>query len=124
MTTYKDLIVWQKSLKLVLSVYTLAGGFPKDELYGLTSQMRRAAVSMPSNIAEGRRRGTDKEFRRFLAIAYASGAELETQIEIIKLLQYGKVTEIQQCEDLLSEVMKILNKMIHSLHSYVLKATS
>jgi len=80
--SYKDLIVWQRSMELVIAVYFLTEKYPKSELYGLVSQMRRAAVSIPSNIAEGRRRGSKKEFRQFLIIAYSSGAELETQIEI------------------------------------------
>ncbi len=69
MQTFRDLIVWKKAMELVLELYSLTDKFPKEELFGLTSQMRRAAVSIPSNIAEGRMRGHDKEFGQFLLIA-------------------------------------------------------
>ena len=77
-------------MELVVAVYSLTADFPKEEIYGLTAQMRRSAVSIPSNIAEGRRRNTEKDFARFLSIAFGSGAELETQVEIAKMLKYGK----------------------------------
>ena len=88
--SYKDLIVWQKAMDLVELVYKLVKYFPKEEVYGLSSQIKRSTISIPSNIAEGRRRGTRKEYRQFLIIAYSSGAELETQIEIAKRLAFGK----------------------------------
>lgn len=78
--SYKDLIVWQKSMELVKSIYEMTANFPKEEIYGLISQMKRSSISIPSNIAEGKRRGTRKDYRQFLVIAYGSGAELETQI--------------------------------------------
>ncbi len=112
---YKDLIVWQKSIKLVAAVYNLTVTFPKEEIYGLSSQVKRASISIPSNIAEGSKRGTRKDFCHFLVIAYGSGAELETQIEIAKILPYGKNLNYTEVEDLLAEVMKMLNKMIHNL---------
>lgn len=71
---YKDLVVWQKAMNLSVEVYALTAQFPKEELYGLTSQMRRAAISIPSNIAEGSKRGTQKDFKYFLTIAFGSGA--------------------------------------------------
>lgn len=111
--TYKDLIVWQKSMDLVVGVYNLTDKFPKTEVYGLISQMRRSAVSIPSNIAEGRRRGGGKEYRQFLLISYGSGAELETQIEIAKRLCFGKEIDYNNIDSLLSEVMRMLNKMIN-----------
>ncbi len=108
--TYKNLIVWQKSIELVFQVYELTNKFPKEEQYGLAIQMKRAAVSIPSNIAEGRLRGHKKEYKQFLLMAYGSGGELETQIEIsrrlFKSLDYSKIAS------LLEEVMKMLNKMI------------
>ncbi len=116
-TTYKDLIVWQKSLDLVSEVYKVTGYFPKEEIYGLTSQMRRSAVSIPSNIAEGRRRGTRKDFKNFLQIAFGSGAELETQIEIAKRLALDKNINYDSLEVLLDEVMRMLNKMISTLQT-------
>ena len=78
MQSYKDLIVWQKSMQLVISTYKLVEQFQKSELYGLTSQMRRASILIPSNIAEGKMRGTRKGYRHFLLNALGSGAELET----------------------------------------------
>lgn len=113
--SYKDLIVWQKSLDLVLEIYRLTENFPTDEKYGLTSQMKRSAVSIPSNIAEGRGRGSRKDFRQFLIIAYGSGAELETQLEIARRLPFGKNLNYILIDQLLSEVMRMLNKMLSSL---------
>lgn len=112
MKTYKDLIVWQKGIELVISVYELTDRFPKSEQYGLSSQMQRAAVSIPSNIAEGRMRMSEKEFKRYLLIAYASGAELETQIEIAKRLPAYRDFNYLKVDTLLLEVMKMLNKLI------------
>ncbi len=115
--SYKDLIVWQKAMALVAEIYVLTKNFPKEEIYGLTSQMRRAAISIPSNIAEGRKRGTRKDFRQFLVIAYSSGAELETQIEISKKLPFGKNLDYATVSAVLLEIMKMLNKMLSSLKS-------
>ena len=115
--SYKDLIVWQRSIELVVAVYALTEQYPKSELYGLISQMRRAAVSISSNIAEGRKRGTRKDFRQFLVITYSSGAELETQIEITKRLSFGKNLNYTDVDRLLLEVMKMLNKMLSTLKS-------
>ena len=113
--SYKDLIVWQKSMELVKSVYELTTNFPKEEIYGLTSQIKRSAVSIPSNIAEGKRRGTRKDYRQFLIVAYGSGAELETQIEIAKMLPFGKNLNYDTIDKIIEEVMKMLNKLISSL---------
>ncbi|HXK38965.1 MAG TPA: four helix bundle protein [Candidatus Paceibacterota bacterium] len=113
MSTYRELTVWQKSLDLVVLVYRFTQKFPVQEQYGLTSQMRRAAVSIPSNIAEGsRRRG--KDIRHFLVIAFASGSELETQFEVSKRLEYGDKVLRNEAGSLLDEVMRMLNKMINS----------
>lgn len=122
--TYKDLIVWQKSMDLVIAVYESTDQFPGSELYGLTSQMRRNAISIPSNIAEGKRRGSRKDYRQFLIIAYGSGAELETQIEITKRLSFGKTINYSKVDQLLSEIMKMLNKMISMLKNNNPQATS
>lgn len=113
--SYKDLIVWQKSVELVVAVYELTEGYPKSELYGLTIQTRRSAVSFPSNIAEGRRRGTRKDFRHFLMNAFGSGGELETQIEIAKRLPFGRGLYFSKVDSLLNEVMRMLNRMIINL---------
>lgn len=112
--TYKDLIVWQKSVALVIGVYKLTDDFPKTEIYGLVSQMRRCSVSIPSNIAEGRRRCSGNDFRRFLTIAFGSGAELETQIVIAKNLKFGDREKYIKVEELLDETMRMLNKMINN----------
>ncbi len=115
-TTYKDLIVWQKAMELVVEVYKLTELFPKSEIYGLVSQMRRCVVSIPSNIAEGRRRGSRKDYRHFLLISYGSGAELETQIEIAKRLMFSKSDDFVKIDALLSEIMKMLNRIISNLN--------
>lgn len=113
--SHKDLIVWQKSFQLVVEIYKQTEQFPKTEVYGLTSQMRRSAVSIVSNIAEGRRRGTKKDFRQFLSIAFGSAAELETQVEIIKHLPFGTNYDYLPVDSLLLEILKMLNKMITNL---------
>jgi len=114
-SSYKELIVWQKAMRLVVVVYELTRNYPKEEIYGLTSQIRRCAVSIPSNIAEGRSRGTKKELAQFLRIAFGSGAELETQIEISKRLPETKNIDYAEADSLLLEVMKMLNVMIKNL---------
>jgi len=113
--SHKDLIVWQKSMDLVEEVYRLTKFLPTDELYGLANQMKRAAVSIPSNIAEGNARHTHKEYIRFLSIARGSKSELETQIEICKRLGHLSCEQIQLAVDLCEEVGKILNTMIKKL---------
>lgn len=115
--SYKDLIVWQRSMDLVVEIYKLTNNFSKSEIYGLTSQMRRCSVSIPSNIAEGKGRGkgSKKDYRHFLIIAYGSGTELETQIEIAKRLQFDKDSGFVKVDSLLNEVMRMLNKMLSTL---------
>jgi four helix bundle protein len=112
---YKNLIVWQKSMDLVVAVYELTEKYPKHEIYALVSQTRRCAVSIPSNIAEGSKRGSQKDYRHFLLNAFGSGAELETQLEIAKRLKYYKEEEIRKIELLLDEVMRMLNRMCKQL---------
>jgi len=114
--SHKDLIVWQKSIELVLSIYQLTKDFPKEEVYGLTSQIRRSAISIPSNIAEGRSRGTRKDFTQFLRIAFGSGAELETQLLIARKLSFGPEIDYNKVGDDLNEIMRMLNAMIHKLN--------
>jgi four helix bundle protein len=115
--SYKDLIVWQKSMDLVVAIYAITEQYPKTEMYGLTSQMRRCSVSIPSNIAEGRRRNSRKDFCHFLTISFGSDSELETQIEIVKRLPFGKSLDFSGIDSLLLEVMKMLNKLIASLQA-------
>lgn len=115
--TYKELIVWQKSYQLSVLVYEVTKSFPKEEIYALTSQMRRSVVSIPSNIAEGYCRQHKKEYLQFLQISFGSGAELETQLLIAKDLGYISDKDFEQCKDLLLEVMKMLNSLIYKVRS-------
>ncbi len=115
MRDYKKMTVWQKSYTLGISLCKVTQGFPKEEAYGLTSQLRRAAVSIASNIAEGSRRSTDKDFRSFLYIAFGSGAELEVQILFAKDLGYVNEKEANQLLVNLEEIMKMLNAFIKTL---------
>src|SRR3989339_2007004 len=108
MQSYQNLVVWQKAMDLVIAVYSLTLQFPESEKYGLIAQMRRSAVSIPSNIAEGRRRGSRKDYRKFLIIAYGSGAEIETQVEIAKRLSLATDVDCHQSEHTLEEVMRML----------------
>ena len=115
--TYKDLIVWRKAMDLVVAVYALTEQFPRSEMYGLTAQMKRSAVSIPTNIAEGRKRGSRKDYRHFVIVAYSSGAELETEVEIAKRLPFGNNLDFRTVDGLLDEVMKMLNRMTTSIRS-------
>ena len=117
MKTYKELIVWQKSFKLVVEIYLLTKKFPNSEIYGLTSQMRRATISIPSNIAEGYCRGSRREFAQFVNIAFASGAELETQLLLSKTLNFCDIGDFKKSEQLLEEVMRMLNALLKKLRS-------
>jgi len=109
--------VWQRAVELVVAVYELTDKFPREEIYGLISQMRRAAVAIASNIAEGRFRGTKKDFSQFLRIAYSSGAELETQVIIAKKLIKTRNLNYLKVDSLLEEVMKMLNVIIKNFNS-------
>ncbi len=108
--SFKDLIVWQKSRDLAVIVYKLTEQFPRTELYGLSSQMRRAVISISSNIAESYRRIHVRDKDRFLQIAFGSGSELESQIEISKIIFPN--LSYKSAEEILTEVMKILNKFL------------
>lgn len=116
MSSYKELVVWQKSFSLALDVYRITGTFPDSERFALQSQMRRAGVSIPSNIAEGSKRGTNKDFSSFLRIAHGSAAELETQLLLAKELHYISEQHHKESEEKLSEVMKMLSALLQSLH--------
>lgn len=113
--SFKQLTVWQKSITLVKEVYLFSDQFPKTERYGLMSQMRRSAISIPSNIAEGKKRRTVKDFVQFLRIADGSAAELETQIIIAKHL-YPTIN-YANAESFLTEVQKMLITMIKKLEA-------
>jgi four helix bundle protein len=113
--SYRELIAWQKAIRLVTEIYQATRQFPRDELYGLTSQLRRAAVSVPSNIAEGQARFSRKEFHHFLSQARGSLVEIETQLIIAQNLAY---LPTQQSEPLLAqtaELGRILNGLIASI---------
>ena len=110
---HKELDVWKLSVNFVVEIYNLTAKFPKEEQYGLVSQIRRAAVSVPSNIAEGAAKPSDKEFKRFLYIALGSTAEIETQIIISEKLSY-----INNTENYFSELNKI-RKLIMGLINYL-----
>lgn len=112
---YKDLVVWKKSVDLALGIYHVTNAFPREELYGLRSQLRRAAVSVPSNIAEGQGRRMPREFRQFLRHSRGSLMEIETQLIIAARLKY---LGSDSCESLLAEASQIgrmLNGLIASM---------
>jgi four helix bundle protein len=119
-TSYRDLKVWQQSKLFVLMIYKITAEPPSSEQYGLISQMRRASVSIPSNIAEGFRRGFTKEQIQFLRIAYGSGAELETQLEIGKDLGYISQKIYDEVVIDLDGIMRMLNWNIHHLSRSVI----
>jgi four helix bundle protein len=113
--SYKDLIVWQKSMQLVKMTYQLTKDFPKEEMFGLTSQIKRSSVSIPSNIAEGWGRFSRKDYVRFLRISRGSLFEFETQLILSKELDFIK--DIASTQLLITEVGKMLNTMIKKLES-------
>ena len=111
--SHKDLKVWQESMTLVILVYRISEDFPKHEIYGLSSQIRRAAVSIPSNIAEGAGRNGENEFTRFLYIALGSLSEVETQLEISQRLSY--VDNIEEINKSIYFIRNMLSNLIKSL---------
>ena len=113
--TYRDLVVWQKSMVLVTEVYEISKKFPKDELYGLTSQNRRCAISLPSNIAEGYGRNSTNDYIHFLRIASGSLYELQTQMEISLNLQYIDRREFENLYELSREIERMLSSLIRKL---------
>lgn len=117
MRSYRELKVWQLGMKLTKSVYLLTRRFPKEELYGLTSQARRAAVSIPSNIAEGHARDSTKDFLRHLSIVQGSLAELETQLILAESLEYCTETELAPLMDICDEERMMLSGLQRKLRS-------
>jgi four helix bundle protein len=113
--SYRDLIVWQKSIDLCKKIYQLTASFPSDEKFGLTSQLRRASVSVPSNIAEGRSRRRAADFLRFLDYSYASLAEIETQLYIAAENGFTTHETLIPLFELCSEIGKMLNGLMNSL---------
>ena len=112
---YKDLLVWRKGIDLVKEIYKLTKPFPADERFGLVSQMRRAAVSIPSNIAEGQARKTTGEFIQFLSHAEGSLAELDTQIVLAVELGYNNTTQVASATELVAELKRMLNGLRRTL---------
>ena len=112
--SHKDLKVWQESMTLVTQIYKISEDFPKHEIYGLTSQIRRAAVSIPSNIAEGAGRKGENEFKRFLFIALGSLSEVETQLEISQRLNY--IDTIEEINKSIYFIRNMLSNLIKSLN--------
>lgn len=117
MKSHKELIVWQKSMELAEEIYKITAQLPKSETYGLSSQMQRAVVAIPSNIAEGAKRGHKLEYIQFLSIANGSAAELETQLLLAKKLYSNKAIDFQKAIILTDEILK----MLFSLISYLRK---
>jgi four helix bundle protein len=113
--SFRDLHVWQRSIQLTVSIYRLTQGFPRQEIYGLTSQIPRSAVSVASNTAEGQGRLTTGEFRQFLGIARGSNFELQTQLEIARALEFEDSKSIDGAEKLSHEVGKMIYALLESL---------
>ena len=113
---YKQLIVWHKSMDLVVEIYALVKLLPKEELYALSDQMRRAVVSIPSNISEGLGRNSDKEFIQFLSVSRGSLWELETQLEVCERLNYIDNSKTSKARNLITEISKMINSLANSLH--------
>jgi four helix bundle protein len=118
---FQDLVVWQRAMEMTVAVYEATQSFPKDELYGLSSQLRRAAVSVASNIAEGRGRATQGEFKQFLGLAHGSNYEVQTQLLVAKRLKIGNQVSLERAEKLSIEVGKMLSALMAKLQ---LKAKS
>jgi len=115
--SYRDLIVWQKSMELVKEIYVLTNEMPDSEKFGLTSQIRRASVSIPSNIAEGWGRNSKGSYLNHLKIANGSCCETETQLQLIENLRFLEITKIENTKKLLDECGKMLRSMILKLES-------
>ncbi len=108
---YRDLLVWQRAMEATKELYEVVKLLPKEENHALSSQLRRCAVSIPSNIAEGQARDSDKEFKHFLSIANGSRAEAETQLQLCVMLGYCTEDDIQKAMSLLNEVSKMLSAL-------------
>lgn len=113
--SFRDLIVWQKSMDLVTVIYQLTKSFTKDELYSLTQQLKRCAISVPSNIAEGSSKRSTREYIRFLNISYSSLCELETQCEIALRLDYVGEEQLHDIDNYTKEIGKMLNSLMNRL---------
>ena len=112
MAGYKDLAAWERSMQLTVEIYHLVKYLPREETYGLSDQMRRSVISIPSNIAEGKARESKNDFIRFLLISQGSRAELETQLEICTRLGYLSAEQTMKARELLSEIGKMIAGLI------------
>ena len=117
LSDYKQLIVWQKSMDLTVEIYSLVKYLPKEETYALSDQMRRAVVSVPSNIAEGRGRLYRKEFLWFVSISRGSLYEIETQLEVCERLNYIDKSKTEKAKNLIIEISKMLNALANTLET-------
>ena len=115
MKTFRDLLIWQKSMALITNCYTISANFPKEEQFGLTSQIRRCAISIPSNIAEGFGRGTNKEYYRFLTISLGSLFEFQTQIEIAYNLNYITLENFNKLYENSRELERMLTSFMNKI---------
>ena len=124
LNSYKELIVWQRAMELAEEIFRLTSLFPKSELYGVISQMRRATISIPSNIAEGYGRKSTNEFKQFLSVSYGSALELETQLLLTQKLKFAPDLQFNKSFSLLVEVVKMLYSMNVKLNTkrYTLNA--
>jgi four helix bundle protein len=113
--SYRDLKVWQRAIQMTLGVYRFTTGFPKEELFGLTSQLRRASVSVASSIAESYGRNSKGEYKQFLGIARGSNLELQTQLFIANELSYGNPALLKEVDNLSNEVSRMLNSLLAKL---------
>lgn len=113
---HKELIAWQKAIELVEEVYKMTQTFPKEEMFGIISQMRRCSISIPSNIAEGHSRNSSGEFKQFLGIAKGSSAELETQLIIAQKLGYITNEKLGEINSVLVNVRKLISGLLRSLN--------
>jgi four helix bundle protein len=113
--SFRELLVWQRSIQLTVAIYRLTRDFPREEIYGLTSQIRRSAVSVSSNIAEGQGRLTTGEFRQFLGVARGSNFEVRTHLEIARALDIGNPKLINEAESLSHEVGKMIYALLESI---------
>jgi four helix bundle protein len=123
-SAFRDSVAWQKAMDLSVSVYSATKSFPKEETFGLTNQLRRASVSIPSNIAEGKGRLSIGEFLHFLGIARGSTLEVQTQLELATRLSYGSQEQLKIAQSLSIEVLRILNSSITTLRTEIARKSS
>lgn len=117
--SFRDLLVWQKSMSLVTSIYQLTRDFPHAEMFGLTSQLRRASISIPSNIAEGYGRNTSKDYLRYLQIALGSLYEMQTQLEIASNLHFLDIVDFKKMISLCLEIERMLTSLIAKIRARI-----